>query len=209
MWIFLLIFSFCLHESLAAAPYTIPRDGPVTNPFEGWTGLVYRALRWEPICGTLGTYPRTLVAGNGECDAALNQFSNMTDPPLAYFDSTGVRLVNTGVGMGRDMCLCFSLSPTSEAPVDICWLFNGIGQVMLVGNGYLRIPTGAHRPGAYKSLHHCEAINIAVVESSWSATAPMPSFHGNIETLGPSTILATVTETRTITPTRKLHSISA
>jgi hypothetical protein len=125
MWIPLLIFSFCLHEALAATPRTITRDGPVTNVFgEGgyWPGLVYRALRWEPICGTLGRYPDVLSWGNGECDAALNLFSNMTDPRVAYFDSTGQRLVNTGVGMGRYMCLCFALSPTSGPRVDICWL---------------------------------------------------------------------------------------
>jgi hypothetical protein len=70
-------------------------------------------------------------------------------------------------------------------------------------------PIEAHRPGAYKTLPHCESIDIPAVESSWSATAVMPSFTGNIETVGPSTILATVTETRTITPTRKLQPISA
>ncbi|PVF92640.1 hypothetical protein CPB86DRAFT_877733 [Serendipita vermifera] len=169
-----------------------------------WKGMSYRDLRWEPICGTLRTIPSDLVWGNDECTIAVNQFSNITDKTLAYFDTSGIQLANIGVGMGQQLCLCFAMSDTTGISVDICWLFNGIGQVIIDDGGWIR-PIGSHRPGAAKSLPHCEDVNVAAVQSEWSATAVMPSFSGNVQTINlePSTLVSTITsvQTQTLTPT--------
>lgn len=136
--------------------------------------------------------------GNSECEAAINQFGNLTDIPVAFYDMTGVELAGIGVGMGKDLCLCFAVDTTQDIAVNICWLFNGIGQLMVQTDANLwNHPVGSHRPGASKHIPRCEDIDVTEVEASWSATAAQPSFSRNIQTvnIGPSTAMQTLTPT--------------
>lgn len=102
------------------------------------------------------------------------------------------------IGMGRDLCLCFAVGSPNDISLDICWLFIGIGQLMVQRDANLwDQPIGSHRPGASKQLPRCEDINVPEVEASWSATAVLPSFSRNVQTInmGPSTVTQTLTPT--------------
>jgi hypothetical protein len=138
------------------------------------------------------------------CIPALSRYTNDTTSTLAFYDSSGVKLINTGVGLGQAVCLCFSMSTTTGAAYDICWSYNAIGQYVVDSLGW---QIGSYRPGASKSLPQCGDVDINALQAGWTRTAVMPQQTGSIQTLniGPTTFDHTVTQIRTstLTPTCK------
>jgi hypothetical protein len=132
------------------------------------------------------------------------RYTNDTRSTLAFYDTAGVKLVNIGVGMGRALCMCFAMATNTAVAYDMCWYFNEIGQYWIASDGYGSM-VGSYRPGAAKSLPHCSDVDVNQLEQQWTATAVMPQATGPVETvnLGPSTVLQTVTQTSTLTPTSK------
>ncbi|KAG8750066.1 hypothetical protein FRC14_000836 [Serendipita sp. 396] len=194
--------TFSLLSGLVATICVPQRDG-IVDSIGGWEGMIYRAIRWEPICGTYIGLPPYQDALQ-HCTAAIMSYRNITDNAIAYFDTSGVRYLNAGIGLGRALCACFSLSNGEGTnPVDICWYFNEIGQYTPYF-GWNQ-PVGSYRPGAAKSLKKCNEVDVPALQSQWSQTAIMPAFTGPVQTLqlGPSTVVQTVVQTQTyvLTPT--------
>ncbi|KAG8852431.1 hypothetical protein FRB91_006526 [Serendipita sp. 411] len=174
----------------------IIRDGLVTD-VPGWGALVYQAIRWEPLCGTLGGLDPNLVNVGTYCTAAVRAYRNYTTNRIAYFDAGGTLLVNTGIGLGTSLCTCFALADDAGQAADICWYFDPVGQYVRTWNG---IPYGSYLPGGSKNLPKCGTVNVAQLQSQWSQTAIIPTFNGSIQTLqtGMTTVLQTITYTQTI-----------
>lgn len=103
------------------------RDGAVSDTsLIGYIGTSYQAIRYEPLCGTLGSDVRfqKTIDMTDQCVPAMEFFSNNTVDRLAFYDTTGVRLKNVVVGGGHDLCMCFSLAQSSSVKgaldADIC-----------------------------------------------------------------------------------------
>ncbi|KAG8824969.1 hypothetical protein FRC17_008905 [Serendipita sp. 399] len=176
------------------------RDGLVQN-IPGYGGLIYQAIRWEPLCGTLGGLPLDLNLGSS-CIQALYGYSNITDNSIAYFDTSGIRYEKAGIGLGKALCMCFAMSDLGGKATDICWYFDEIGQYVRWVNSE---PQGSYRPGAAKSLKRCADVDLPALQAHWSQTAIMPTFTGQVQTFqnGLTTIRETVVQTQTyvLTPT--------
>ncbi|KAG8818229.1 hypothetical protein FRC18_000200 [Serendipita sp. 400] len=174
----------------------IVRDGLVTD-VSGWTALVYQAIRWEPLCGTLGPLDSNLVNVGTYCTAAVQAYRNFTGNHIAYFDAGGTLLVNAGIGLGTSLCTCFALSDSAGQAADICWYFDPVGQYVRTWNG---IPYGSYLPGGSKSLPKCGEVNVAQLQSQWSQTAIIPTFNGSVQTLqtGVETVVQTAVYTQTV-----------
>ncbi|CAG7847686.1 SubName: Full=Uncharacterized protein {ECO:0000313/EMBL:CCA73376.1} [Serendipita indica DSM 11827] len=201
------LFFLLLSFSLAAAE--IARDGLNAN-IGGWTGLTFQASRYEPLCGSLAS-TRAPADSFTNCIPAIDSYTNDTQTTLAFYDISGVRLSGTGVGLGKDLCMCFSLSTLSDAEkLDICWHFDGNGVVSRDWQ-YQQV-MGSWRTSG-KALPHCADVNVPSLQGEWSQTAFMPTYTGVIQTLnlGPTTVHVTEVETQTIilTPTVATFSVSS
>ncbi|KAG8771428.1 hypothetical protein FRC20_003178 [Serendipita sp. 405] len=170
------------------------RDGIVTN-IDGWD-MIYRAIRWEPICGTY-TEEASVQDETQNCVGAVEAYRgrNVTDNAIGYFDISGVRYDNAGIGLGVALCACFSLSNNAgEKPLDICWYFDEVGECEVLFQPY-----GSYRYGRAKSLEKCNAVNVTALASQWSQTAIMPTpTTGPVHTLQLSS--PTVVQTPTVIP---------
>ncbi|KAG8824966.1 hypothetical protein FRC17_008902, partial [Serendipita sp. 399] len=185
-----------LCKALVTAAAGVVRDGLVQD-VPGWSGLVYRAIRWEPICGVLGTLNPNLANFGTYCVEPVRAYRNVSDNRIAYFDPSGRRFVQAGIGLGTALCVCFALADSSGDATDICWYFNEIGQYVQNGNG---IPYGSYIPGGMKSLPSCGSVDLDHLQAQWSQTAIMPTFNGSVETLqtGMTTVFQTVEYTQTV-----------
>ncbi|KAH8761828.1 hypothetical protein F5882DRAFT_415821 [Hyaloscypha sp. PMI_1271] len=171
--------------------HLMARDGPVSDiDLIGYIGTSYQAIRYEPLCGSLGSDSRfqKTIDMTERCVPAMQLFSNNTVDRLAFYDITGVRLKNAVVGGGHDLCMCFSLaqstSTTSAIKADICIWINSVAQAEI----YWRLDvdsflTGSYRPGAYKALPACGSVDLDSLKASWSATAVQPSVTEIVSTL--------------------------
>jgi len=162
----------------------LPRDGVATNIL-GWPGTNYHSIRYEPLCGTLGTDKRYAAPFSlSHCASAMDAFSNDTARTLAFYDEAGVRLEGAIVGAGVDLCMCFSLANSATAAADICWWVDGAGMEQIVWNFNLDyIVAGVFRPGSAKSLPQCASIDVTALQANWSATAVQPTATGPVATL--------------------------
>lgn len=199
-WAFLFFSAVCK----VLAQGSRPGDGLVVVGFDITDiAITYHSVRWEPLCGTVTYVGPTLDRGTS-CVPAINQYTNYTGSTLAFYDFAGVKLSNTGVGLGTDLCLCFSMSTITASAYDICWAYNAIGQFVTESHGW---QIGSFRSGAIKSLPQCGNVNVDALQAAWSRTAVMPQATGTAQTLdpGPSAIDHTVTQlqTLTLTPTCK------
>jgi hypothetical protein len=144
----------------------------------GYTGTVYQAVNYIPVCGTLGP-PQSLGASEtapneitSVCDPAMSQF-NKTSSTYAFYDITGT-LLNVQPALGTAGCMCFSLATISGSAGDFCVSLDGYGQpqIYYLFPGY--IVAGDFQPGG-KSLPQCKDVNIPAISSSIYATfVPSP-----------------------------------
>lgn len=189
---------FLLAVNQALAQISINRDGLISS-MPGYT-MSYYSARWEPLCGTVTAIPSLDVGTT--CVSAINRYTNDTRSTLSFYDAAGVKLVGAGVGLGRDLCMCFSMSGAPGTSYDICWPFNAIGQYI---NSWYSVPAGSVRPGSAKSLPACGDVDVVALQAGWTRTAVMPQATGPVMTIntGPTTVLQTVTQvlTSTLTPT--------
>ncbi|KAH6666029.1 hypothetical protein B0J14DRAFT_491596 [Halenospora varia] len=192
------------------------RDGAVSDTdLIGYSGTNYQAIRYEPLCGTLGTNDRfkNKIDMTEHCTAAMQLFSNNSVDHLAFYDTTGVRLKNVVVGGGRDLCMCFSLaqgaSVSNGIKGDICIYVDGTATAQVWWSIALDdFLASSYRPGAYKSLPACGNVDLDSLKASWSATAAQPSVTEVVSTLGninigntkSSAITQTVLSMSTFTP---------
>ena len=193
-----------VHAALVRA---LARDGLVSGP-AGYPGTVYQAIRYEPLCGTLGDYTTGYVA-YGRCDRiVMDIYSNNTDT-FAIYDESGVRLAGVIIGGGLDLCMCFSLRTTSGSSAsDMCWWMSGDGmQDVLTGVISVPVVAGLYRSGSGKSLDHCGDIDLASAQAAWSATAVTHTVSERTRTLGGVvTSTLAVIRTSTVTPSSKVLS---
>jgi len=165
------------------------RDGPVTDDdFIGYLKSSYQAIRYEPLCGTLGADARfkTPFSLSGRCTPPMEAFSNNSADHLAFYDTTGVRLKNAVVGGGTPLCMCFSLSPGGSGGIigDICIWVDGTAQAEIWWSLSLdSVMAGDYRPGALKSLPQCAGVDLDGLKATWSATAAQQSVAEAIKTL--------------------------
>lgn len=167
--------------------------------------MSYHSVRWEPLCGTIGTPPGAVLMDYGpQCIDAINSYTNDTVTTLAYYDESGVKLIGAGVGLGKALCMCFSMADQAAIKYDICWYFYGDGRYSGDGNGF---PWGTFRLNGIKSLPQCANVNVPSLIAQWSQTAIMPTYTGANQTVNmqPTTYVQTVTQTQTyvLTPTRR------
>jgi len=169
-----------------ANPQTLVRDGAASG-IMGWSGLVYQAARFEPLCGNIGTDARyeAVIDISGRCTAAMDTFGNDTSATLAIYDSTGTRIEDGIIGNGYETCLCFALSQTggTEFRGAFCWWVDGSGR----GDGwwhlnYDRILAGNYRPNVVQTLPQCKDVNVQELKDGWSATAVQRSATARPET---------------------------
>jgi len=203
LWAFLFFFAV----SNVLADIDRQRDGLVVMTDAADVSVTYHSVRWEPLCGTVTAASGNLDQGTN-CISAMNEYTNDTVTTLAFYDFSGVKLINAGVGLGKELCLCFSMSTVAAAAYNICWAYDAIGQVMTDGGGW---PITSYRPGASKTLPQCGSVNVDALQASWSLTAVMPQATGPILTLNTDTapvtvdhtVIQTSVETSTLTPTCK------
>jgi hypothetical protein len=151
----------------------LPRDGPVSD-LVGYSGMAYHAIRYEPLCGNLGTgswfsQPR---GATDLCTPAMDAFGNNTADALAIYDPTGVRLEGGVVGNGYDTCLCFALSQLGATTLQggLCVWVSGAGEANVYWAGD-HIVASSYRPNINKALPFCKDIDLPSAKAAWSATA--------------------------------------
>lgn len=190
----------------------LPRDGVVTDQqFIGYSDINYHAIRFEPLCGSLGsTQPIEMFQApfsvGGQCDEALSQFSNISDP-IAFFDLTGVKLSGDAsiVGSGGDaMCMCMSLVMLSGGNSNLCVWVDGNGeaqtQFYLPAPGLGYILQSSFKPGSGKALPQCGGgVNVTSLETKWSATAFFSPNSTVISSSTTSTASTVTTSSSTVT----------
>jgi hypothetical protein len=203
--VFLLFF-----RHTAGYPILMPLDGAITG-ITGYPGLSYQAVRYEPLCGTFGTDSRyeQPIDISEYCDPAIEAYAKNEDT-IALYDTTGVRLRDTRVGGGIDVCMCFSLERSDSAKGDFCFYVRGTGQADVWWNLHLEhIIAGNYRPNSGKALPQCGSVDLKSLRAAWSATAFQPSVTevestvGNTQTPSLITGYNTVISTKTITPTSR------
>lgn len=154
----------------------MPRDGAVSD-LTGFPGVAYKATRYEPLCGNIGTDARYSASFDisPSCVPAMDAFADAsTDVLVAIYDLTGSRVEDGMVGDGYETCLCFALGQSGSGNLrsGICLYVNGDGQNdVWWGLSYDRILAGAHRPNMNRALPLCADVNVDDLEASWSATA--------------------------------------
>jgi hypothetical protein len=167
------------------------RDGPATD-VKGYSGLSYQAIRYEPLCGNLGTtsqYTQSLNIGD-KCTAAMDVFGNNTADAFGIYDLTGVRLKDGRVGNGYEVCLCFALSQPGTPSVKgaLCLWADRTGQT---NYQYERAPISDYaylsnyRP-ADKALPLCKDVDLNQLKATWSATAVLQNSTEVVKTGIPS-----------------------
>jgi hypothetical protein len=163
-----------LHVYRVSGAYSLlPRDGPVSD-LVGYSGMVYHAMRYEPLCGNLGTgsWFSQHRGATDLCTPAMDAFGNNTADALAIYDSTGMRLEKGVIGNGYDTCLCFALSQLGATTLQggLCVWISGGGEadVYWAGN---HIVASSYRPNINKALPFCKDINLTSAKAAWSATA--------------------------------------
>ncbi|CCA73375.1 hypothetical protein PIIN_07329 [Serendipita indica DSM 11827] len=137
----------------------------------------------------------------------MDSYSNDTQKPFALYDLSGILLEKAGVGLGKPVCMCFSLGViTTGEKLDICWGFDLHGAVIAQGGS--GVVYGSWRTSG-KALARCANVNLASLEAQWSQTAVIPSYTGAVQTLnlGPSTV--TQVQTVTITPTIATFNVTS
>jgi hypothetical protein len=146
----------------------------------GYPGLVYQAIRYEPLCGSLGTgdfytNPHTLT---DRCTPAIESFGNNTEDTVALYDITGSRLKDARVGGGYDVCLCFALSQTGDGIKGaMCVWVDGSGRSDIWWSLLLdNIVAGSYRPNVAKALPLCKDVDVSSLKAKWSSTAIHPSY---------------------------------
>jgi hypothetical protein len=155
----------------------MPRDGPST--ITGYPGLNYQAVRFEPLCGNLGTDSRFSIPIDmtDRCLPAVEAFGNNTVDTFGLYDTTGVRLKGSRVGGGYDVCMCFAMAAmTKSLKGNLCIWVDGTGQADQWWDLHLDdIFAGTYRPGSDKSLPFCSDVDLDQVKANWSATAVQAS----------------------------------
>jgi hypothetical protein len=178
-------------------PFLFTLQG-TANSVTGYPGLAYQAIRYEPLCGNLGTDARFKdpIDISGRCTPAMDAFGNNTEDTLALYDGTGSRLKNGRVGGGYEVCLCFAMQQTGDGLKGaMCLWVDGSGR----GDAwwalaYDRIAAGNYRPNVAKALPLCKDVDVDALKASWSATAVQPSVTEKFATVpGPETKLVTST----------------
>jgi len=193
-----LLIILAIHIGLALAdPLQIPRDGEIdfSNYDLSFSGLRYHSNRWEPLCGSI-TRPFDTYTLSDHCIGPLNRYSNDTSRTFGLYERGGTRLEGAIIGGGRELCMCFSVSAMAGFGNDICFSFGPTGDLETgFSLDLVRFTVvGAVRSGSAKALPHCADVDIASLQSSWSATAVMPSVTpGPVSTIGPTTATAMLT----------------
>ncbi|KAH8725347.1 hypothetical protein GQ44DRAFT_772378 [Phaeosphaeriaceae sp. PMI808] len=194
----------------------MPMDGTVSDII-GYPGLAYQAIRYEPLCGNMGTDARYKgpIDLTDRCIPAMESFGNNTELTLALYDITGTRLSNARVAGGRDVCMCFAMSQVSTSLKGaFCFWIDGTGNADRWWTLHLdHILAGSYRPNVAKSLPLCKNADVDQLRSQWSSTAVQPAMTERVSTVGAagtktkvvvSTIvpsMVTYTTLRTITTT--------
>jgi len=194
---FLLIASFfSLGSTYQGDPIT--KDGIAT--IIGYSGTTYQAVRYIPVCGTLGPTSTAPISVTSQCDPAMSVF-NTTSAIFSFFDITGV-LLSINPVTGTAGCMCFSLAMLSGTQGDFCIYIDGYGQTEVYYQSLEYIVQGDFQPGG-KSLPQCKDVNISSISSSIYATAtgtnptPTTDSNGSPVTGSPSSPSTTNTSTST------------
>jgi hypothetical protein len=162
------------HKFVNAGPFLMLKEGAV-NGLEGYSGLAYQAIRYEPLCGNLGTDSRYNNPINmaDYCRPAIDSLANNTKDSLALYDTTGSRLKNARVGAGTRLCLFFALAQTGDGIKGALCIFvdeygRGDGWWSLHLDG---IAAGNYRPNVDKALPFCKDVEFSELRKEWSSTA--------------------------------------
>ena len=154
----------------------IPRDGPVSS-LTGYPGVSYQAVRYEPLCGTLGTDSRfdsPFQIGN-YCGPAGDAFGNDTSATLAFYDTTGTQLTGVIVGNGVPLCMCSAFGRSDGWKGNICLYIDGTGQGDVWWNTQLEHILASDYRISGKAMLSCVGANLSSLQAQWSSTAPSPS----------------------------------
>jgi hypothetical protein len=170
----LFLFVLACHSISTALGYDPPiaRDG-ISGPIKGYTGLVYQAVDYVPVCGTLGPTSTSPIDMSTMCAPAMSVY-NTTAELTAFYDTTGVRL-SVNVASGTEGCLCFAVAMLSGNAGNICMWLSGFGEPSI----YWSVATdnmvaSSFQPGN-KSLPQCKDVSIAAISSSVYANLPPPT----------------------------------
>lgn len=157
----------------------LPING-ISGELTGYPGLAYHAIRYEPLCGNLGSGARysNPIDMTDRCKPAMESFGNNTNDNVALYDITGSRLPDGRVGGGYDVCLCFALSQIDGGIKGaLCLWVDGAGRADVWWSLHLDdILAGNFRPNVDKALPLCKDVNVASLKAQWSSTAAQPSF---------------------------------
>ncbi|KAK6510562.1 hypothetical protein TWF506_009667 [Arthrobotrys conoides] len=189
---FFLFFKFNNASSLIL----LSRDD--VGSIHGWEGLTYQAIRYEPLCGSLGSadYYRQVYSFSPTCLSATEIFTNTTHD-FAIYDFTGIRLrgPEARIGAGREICVCFALRQITDLNFGaaVCVYVNGDAQVYLDGSVALN-----YRPGVDvgRALPICGGdFDVKAAREEWSRTAIQPQVtevESTIGTIGTQPLGSTV-----------------
>lgn len=164
---------------------TLPPDGLVTDALLlGFPGTTLHTIRYEPICGTLGTsndeslYSQPFDSG-ARCTQALAAYVKSPDTSAMY-DQSGVKLPPGAHVCRRALCSCFSLTDVRGGiTADMCLYFNSQGKCERKWELRPEVPMTpmmeyvavAYQPGSKKALLPCSDVDLEEAVEEWSATA--------------------------------------
>ncbi|TGJ69209.1 hypothetical protein EYR41_005265 [Orbilia oligospora] len=207
----LVLLHFLLFFRLNNASSLILLSRDDIGSIHGWEGLTYQAIRYEPLCGSLGSadYYRQVYAFSPSCQPATEIFTNTTDN-FAIYDFTGIRLrgPEARIGAGKEICVCFALKQITDQNFGaaICVYVNGDAQIYLDGSVALN-----YRPGVdiERALPICGGeFDVEAAREEWSRTAIQPQVtevESTIGTLG-TTVRGGITITQTVISTEYIVS---
>lgn len=161
-------------------------DGIVQEP-HGYPGTVYQAIRYEPLCGNLGTgggkyaVPRDL---SDACVPAMESFANNTERMLALYDLLGSRLENARVGGGYEVCMCFAMAQIIENGIQaaVCIWVDGMGRGSVYDWDWKGHWAGSYRPNLGRALPPCKNVDVNSLKAQWSSTAAQPTVSERVST---------------------------
>jgi hypothetical protein len=121
----------------------IVRDG--IGSLQGYSGTVYQAVRFVPVCGTLDPSLTTPWDMTQDCVPAMSIYNRSLDL-LSFYDQTGVRL-SQAPGSGTAGCMCFSLGKAGGSGGNFCVWISGFAQPEIV---YSQPEMGYYVAGSYQ-----------------------------------------------------------
>jgi len=154
-----------------------PRNGTATpSTFLKWE-LTYHATSYLPTCGqSTETEGSDYWSNCPQCDVPMTTFNSSSSPStlnVAVYDPSGLISDPSNLGMGTQLCLCYTLLHIADnVPLDICMLFGANGEIMTATDFWTgEVAMGIQQPNHRKTpLPLCKDVGVDVPTVTGSGT---------------------------------------